>query len=35
MVKDKDPDIQTEEKIFKAATAVFEEKGFAAARMQE
>ncbi|HUW94101.1 MAG TPA: TetR/AcrR family transcriptional regulator [Bacteroidales bacterium] len=35
MVKIKDPDHQTEEKIFKAATVVFEEKGFAAARMQE
>jgi TetR/AcrR family transcriptional regulator len=31
----KEADIQTEEKIFNAATAVFEEKGFAAARMQE
>ena len=35
MVKVKEADIQTEEKIFNAATAVFEEKGFAAARMQE
>ena len=35
MVKVKEPDIQTEEKIFNAATSVFEEKGFAAARMQE
>jgi len=35
MVKIKEADIQTEEKIFNAATAVFEEKGFAAARMQE
>lgn len=31
----KETDIQTEEKIFKAATEVFEEKGYAAARMQE
>jgi AcrR family transcriptional regulator len=35
MVKIGETDIQTEEKIFNAATAVFEEKGFAAARMQE
>lgn len=35
MVKVKEADIQTQEKIFNAATAVFEEKGFAAARMQE
>ncbi len=35
MVKVKAADIQTQEKIFNAATAVFEEKGFAAARMQE
>lgn len=35
MVKVKEADIQTEEKIFNAATAIFEEKGFAAARMQE
>jgi len=35
MVKVKEADIQTEEKIFNAATSVFEEKGFAAARMQE
>ena len=35
MVKIKEADIQTEEKIFNAATAIFEEKGFAAARMQE
>ncbi len=35
MVKAKSTDRQTEEKIFNAATAIFEEKGFAAARMQE
>jgi len=35
MVKDNTTDVQTEEKIFRAATKVFEEKGFAAARMQE
>lgn len=35
MVKVIKNDIETQEKIFKAATAVFEEKGFAAARMQE
>ena len=35
MAKIKSTDRQTEEKIFNAATAIFEEKGFAAARMQE
>ena len=35
MVKTKNHDLQTQEKIFKAATEIFEEKGFAAARMQE
>lgn len=35
MVKSKTTDLQTEEKIFKAASSVFEEKGLAAARMQE
>ncbi|MCU0377852.1 MAG: TetR/AcrR family transcriptional regulator [Bacteroidales bacterium] len=35
MVKTKNTDLQTQERIFKAATEVFEEKGFAAARMQE
>lgn len=35
MVKTKNADLQTQERIFKAATEVFEEKGFAAARMQE
>jgi len=35
MVKTKKTDLQTQERIFKAATEVFEEKGFAAARMQE
>ncbi len=35
MVKVKEANIQTEEKIFRAATVVFEEKGFAAGRMQE
>lgn len=35
MVKVKTTDLQTQEKIFKAASEIFEEKGFAAARMQE
>jgi TetR/AcrR family transcriptional regulator len=35
MVKYKEPDNQTHDKIFQAATEVFEEKGFAGARMQE
>ncbi|TFH46253.1 MAG: TetR/AcrR family transcriptional regulator, partial [Bacteroidia bacterium] len=35
MVKTGETDMLTEEKIFNAATAVFEEKGFAAARMKE
>jgi AcrR family transcriptional regulator len=35
MVKSKESDSLTQQKIFRAASAVFEEKGFAAARMQE
>jgi len=35
MVKNKNTDSVTREKIFNAATTIFEEKGYAAARMQE
>ncbi len=35
MVKTNNHDLQTQEKIIKAANEIFEEKGFAAARMQE
>ena len=35
MVKSKEKDSLTQQKIFRAASEVFEEKGFAAARMQE